>query len=407
MKWTKEKVFEESKKYTSRGNFQKGSSSAYQKALKENWIDDMLWLKSEKKPCGYWKNKNNVLEESKKYKFLKDFREKSGGAYSAAADGGYLNEMTWLVKQEQLSNGYWNSYEHCYEVAKKCKSKAELKKLYSAAYHKARIMKWLNDYTWFDRMPLSAKREYLIYAYKHDKTKSAYVGLTKLYRLKQRHKEHKFGHIKDGKRKYDSVYRFFQKLGEEIPEPTILKKSLLAEEAQFLEEFYKKQYENEGWKMINIAKCGSLGAYSKWNSNNCKIESKKYKSKTEFARNNPSAYEYARINNLLGGYTWLKEKYKPNGYWNNYERCYEEAKKYEYVKEFIEKSVSAYNSAFRHKWLKDYKWLKITRKPKNYWDFKKCEEAFKECNNNRVYFEKKYPGASRISRKKKWFNLFK
>lgn len=39
--WTKEQVFEESKKYTSIAEFQKKSVSAYTKALKNKWLDDM------------------------------------------------------------------------------------------------------------------------------------------------------------------------------------------------------------------------------------------------------------------------------------------------------------------------------------------------------------------------------
>ena len=42
--WTKEQVFEESKKYTSITEFQKKSNGAYTKALKNNWLDDMTWL---------------------------------------------------------------------------------------------------------------------------------------------------------------------------------------------------------------------------------------------------------------------------------------------------------------------------------------------------------------------------
>ena len=44
IKWTKEQVFEESKKYTSIAEFQKKSVSAYTKALKNKWLDDMTWL---------------------------------------------------------------------------------------------------------------------------------------------------------------------------------------------------------------------------------------------------------------------------------------------------------------------------------------------------------------------------
>ena len=40
-KWTKEKCFEEAKKYTSRSEFMNGNNNAYQKSIKEKWIDEM------------------------------------------------------------------------------------------------------------------------------------------------------------------------------------------------------------------------------------------------------------------------------------------------------------------------------------------------------------------------------
>ena len=42
--WTKDEIFEESKKYTSRLEFAKKSTGAYTKALKNKWLDDMTWL---------------------------------------------------------------------------------------------------------------------------------------------------------------------------------------------------------------------------------------------------------------------------------------------------------------------------------------------------------------------------
>lgn len=44
---------------------------------------------------------------------------------------------------------------------------------------------------------------------------------------------------------------------------------------------------------------------------------------------------------------------KPNGYWNNKERCIEEGKKYRNLREFGEKSYTAYNYARKNGWLKE------------------------------------------------------
>lgn len=42
---------------------------------------------------------------------------------------------------------------------------------------------------------------------------------------------------------------------------------------------------------------------------------------------------------------------KPNGYWNNFNHCQDEAMKYRNIKEFSIHSGSAYNAARKNKWL--------------------------------------------------------
>ena len=50
----KEHVFEESKKYNSRSSFNKNSRRAYEEARKNKWLDEMIWLTNK-----------NVFKESK------------------------------------------------------------------------------------------------------------------------------------------------------------------------------------------------------------------------------------------------------------------------------------------------------------------------------------------------------
>lgn len=44
-RWNRKKVFEESKKYSTRSQFQKNASRAYYIAIKNKWLDEMTWLK--------------------------------------------------------------------------------------------------------------------------------------------------------------------------------------------------------------------------------------------------------------------------------------------------------------------------------------------------------------------------
>ena len=82
IKWTKEKVFEVSKKVKTRTEFFKKYNTAYGIALKEKWIDEMFWLVSPQKPKNYW-NINNVWNECKKYETLLELRQNCKSCYYA------------------------------------------------------------------------------------------------------------------------------------------------------------------------------------------------------------------------------------------------------------------------------------------------------------------------------------
>lgn len=47
-------------------------------------------------PRGYW-TKDRVFEESKKYKYRADFKKNNINAYNAAVRNHWLKEMTWLL----------------------------------------------------------------------------------------------------------------------------------------------------------------------------------------------------------------------------------------------------------------------------------------------------------------------
>ena len=96
-KWTYELCAEESKKYTSRGEFNKKSNGAYSAALKNNWLDKFTWLIPQCHPSGYW-TKKTCAEESKKYKTLTEWRENNQTSYNKARDNDWIKEYTWFDK---------------------------------------------------------------------------------------------------------------------------------------------------------------------------------------------------------------------------------------------------------------------------------------------------------------------
>lgn len=122
----KDHVIEESKKYSNRTEFKKNSQNAYNSALKNNWIDEMVWLDrvDGKQQKGYWKNRENMMCEARKYATKEEFKKGNLTAFLAAYKYGYIDEMWWLVKQKQHKKGYW-TYDKIEEEAFKYNTKTE------------------------------------------------------------------------------------------------------------------------------------------------------------------------------------------------------------------------------------------------------------------------------------------
>ena len=100
--WTYELCVEESKKYSSRGEFGKKSNGAYNMARINGWLDEFVWLKPQIHPPGYW-TYEKCAEESKKYKTLAEWRMKNQTSYNRARDNGWIKDFTWIKNNGQLS----------------------------------------------------------------------------------------------------------------------------------------------------------------------------------------------------------------------------------------------------------------------------------------------------------------
>jgi predicted GIY-YIG superfamily endonuclease len=91
--WTKENCQKESLKYKTRLEFQKGSRGAYLSSLRNGWLDDICNdMEEVVKPSGYW-TKEKCKEESLKYKTRLEFQKGSGGAYQSCCKNGWLDEI--------------------------------------------------------------------------------------------------------------------------------------------------------------------------------------------------------------------------------------------------------------------------------------------------------------------------
>ena len=54
-----------------------------------------------KHPKGYWKNKENMMEEAKKYSTKEEFQKGNLTAFLAAYRYGYIDDMDWLITKGQ------------------------------------------------------------------------------------------------------------------------------------------------------------------------------------------------------------------------------------------------------------------------------------------------------------------
>jgi len=355
-------------------DFYRCSPDAYDAAQFNGWINTYFWLRDYNKcPNFYWTRERIVrLIDKKEFKTREEFKESNAGAFHAAKRNGWLDELIpKFIMQKK-----WDE-DACYELALTCHNISEMAEKSSKAAKYARENGWIEQYTWFENYIENLKDfRYCIYVYTDGI--AAYIGLTRDYRIKGRHREH--NNKKNGK--YDALKTYFNNKGEELPKPIILINDLTPELAQYYENFYKEKYESDGYLILNKVATGSLGGgYFRHTKEECENVAKKYDTLVDFYKNEESIYTAARQHGWLKDYTWLKRQEQEIV---SYEEAYEEAKKYEYIGDFSKNAQRQYNAAYKRGWLKDYTWLKY-KTNRNYERLKPSRE---ECFENAKKFDK-------------------
>jgi hypothetical protein len=90
--WTKERCFEESKKYTSKSIWAKNSDSSYRISKENDWFDECTAHMVElQKPKGYWNIQQHCIDEALKYKTRTEWTRKSSGSCQAAKRNGWYD----------------------------------------------------------------------------------------------------------------------------------------------------------------------------------------------------------------------------------------------------------------------------------------------------------------------------
>lgn len=257
------------------------------------------------KPLSFWNNKENCIEEAKKYNNKYDLQKHCPSCYRGIVRNGWIDEIADLYYDDSIHYTKYNEPVNC------------------------------------------------VYIYEYKDLNSFYVGRTN--NLKRRHRQHcnGYGHS-DGTRTYDVVYTFAKENVIEIPKPVMLEEKLTAEQSQDREDYWKKFYAEKGMNCLNKAITGvgkgSLGATIKWTYEKFCKESSKYTYKTEMKLSNQSAYK-AGVHNGWIDY-FFKNRKKCDTYWNNLENVLNAAKECTGAKDMVKKFGGAYNAARKNGWTK-------------------------------------------------------
>lgn len=146
--WTKEKVFEESHKYSNKKDFENKAKTAFLKAMSNGWLPLMTWLKP--LPLGKiskW-TREAIIEESKKYTSRTEFAINSPTAYQhACEDKTIFKEMPW-IKEKKKPDGYWDVKKHVMEEGKKYRNRKAFSESAYTAWRKAKDYGWIDEIEW-------------------------------------------------------------------------------------------------------------------------------------------------------------------------------------------------------------------------------------------------------------------
>lgn len=131
-----------------------------------------------------------------------------------------------------------------------------------------------------------------------------------------------------------------------------------------------------GWALPKIITRKPKGY---WTKEKCVEEALNYNSIKEWRKFNQMSYKIAYYNDWLIECTAHIDKgRKPRGYWDK-EKCIEEALKYKTRTQFLRNNKPCYNSALKNGWIDECAAHMVeNQKPMGYWDKERCIEHAKQ-----------------------------
>ena len=201
------------------------------------------------------------------------------------------------LNKSRCKNRKKYSKEEIFKLGQKYETKSEFARAYPSAYHASLKNSWLDEMTHWQipkrQKPIMDIPNNLIYCYEFP-DKVVYIGRTS--NITKRNKEHKKIHRhSDGRITKGAVLKYSEKTGISIPPPKVLKDNLTLFQSREEEDNFCKEYKNNGYTLLNIAKTGkysgSLGACLLYDDYEQILDTaKKYSGKFEFIKKHGGMY---------------------------------------------------------------------------------------------------------------------
>lgn len=252
--WTKTKSHEAALQCSTRYEFKKRFISAYSAAQLNGWLDDICsHCVSPRLPDGTW-TEEYILEKSREFKSLKEFREEHPAAFVAAQRMNIYEKISDVIGRSKRKNGYW-SEEKIWETALKCKTRSEFNSKYSSAATTAKKL-GIHDAVTQHMEVLAESAVIQFYAIEFTKSNEVYIGLCTDFEARR------YSHTaisKNGlcfssnKHVRERILNFTKYHWVEFDI------TVTPDKAKSQEQHYIDLYKEKGWTILNIAPAGSLG----------------------------------------------------------------------------------------------------------------------------------------------------
>jgi len=343
--WTKERCISVAKKCNYRSELKKKFSGAWDSAFNNNWLDEVYsYLKPPNNLLNVWtKEKCKLICNN--YISYYEFRKNEPKVYYVLYEKKWLDECCGHMIRLINKKNYLTK-EKCLEEALKFTTKGDWIKYSRKSYVFAHKNNWI-DYCSAHMIKLGCNHYRKIYSFTFSDN-HVYVGLS--YSPNER-KNH---HLNDEK---SSVYKHIKKT-KLIPDFNILTDYMEKGVASKEEGKILNNYRINNWIILNKMKTGGLGGSTiVWTENNCFEEALKYKTRAVFKKMSGGAYMSALKHGWLNKCcSHMKYLQLPNGYWNNNKNnCFEEALKFDNIRDFRINSGGAYNAIVKNGWYYELK----------------------------------------------------